>query len=244
VGQQDSCHGALLQWKKVNVQGRGSIAKGMRQRQAKFSVPTPPGQTPRFGDAARPTLPESAGRATYSGELQYLKKSGGTDEGEWRYEYLFKALRFSKSYYMAQLVAQKKNVTVADVDIADFKKVREVYNDLGPVHGLPFGDWRHNLKPHLFASSYDSTTRQLCKLDADVVLSDAEPRAKIDGGIETYITDRLRDRHPPASVIAIPIVGDKKRLWRSFKNTWIIYSAKLKKLLMPNTHLKFRAKHM
>jgi hypothetical protein len=159
---------------------------------------------PRF-----PNLPDER---LILANYRYLRESGWNDEGEWRYAYLFKALRFSKSYYMAQLVAQKKNVTVAGVDIADFKKVREVYNDLGPVHDLPFGDWRHNLKPHLFASSYGSTIRPLCKLDADVVLSDTESRAKIDGGIESYITDRLRDRHPPASVIAIPIVGDKKRI--------------------------------
>jgi hypothetical protein len=147
---------------------------------------------------------------------RYSKESGWNDEGEWRYAYLFKALLFSKSYYMAHRVAEKKERLEA-VDITDFDRVREVYDDLGPVHGFPFYDWRQKLKPHLFTSSYGSAIRQLCKLDADVVLNDKEPRTKIDNGIESYIIDRSRDRHPPASVVAIPIVGDKRKIMKELQ---------------------------
>ena len=130
---------------------------------------------------------------------------------EWPYHYVFTALRLSKSYYMAQQVAQKK-LRRTEVNIADFGQVEQVYKDLGPVHGMVFHDWYSKLNLDLFQAVEPAKIRQICTLDVGEAINDIAVRQKINEGIESYKADRLNDRQPKATLVAIPAHGNKKEI--------------------------------
>jgi hypothetical protein len=130
-----------------------------------------------------------------------------------RFQLLYRALRISTSYRMADNVS-KNPAKEKNVKIADFSDVKKVYADLGSVYDRTFREWFMSvmLNRGLFESTFSGNAQELMQFPADIALTDDDLK-KAEGRLHDYLTaGRGTDRYPKVAVFGVPIAGDKEAI--------------------------------